>query len=1186
MPWSQVGGGKMTTNQEDTALDLFEKGKNCSLRFQRLGKIEDLDKAVEYKTKSISLTAEVDPCRHDRLYSLRISYYLRFKRTGNLEDLRQAIVYNTRAVECTPVEHSDLPERLLSLGALHDTYYSRQKNIENLNKAIEYKLEVKNMTPETHPELSQRLKSLGLSYSKRFRCLGDLGDLDKAIDFRTKSVSLISNEHPDKPSLLCSLGSSHYDRYERLGSLEDLQKDIDYTTQAVELTTTSDPDLADRLSDLSAAYHARFTYLGDLKDIEKALGYDLKAESLTPIDHPDRPLRLSSLGVSYHARFKRLGNPDDLNKATEYNQQALSLTSGDDSCHLDLLSRLSAIYHERFVHFGGLENLDTSIRLELQAHSLTPDHDPDLATRLGSLGVSYHERFRHLGDLKDIDKAIELSLQAHSTSPGDHPSQPNYLGNLAQSYRARYERLGNIDDLDKTISYAMQARTLSPENHSKLPSWLNILSAAYHERFIRLGNLSNLDQAIEYTTQSCKITPEDHAELPTRLGSLGALYHNRFMHHNDLDDLDKALKFKLKSHELTPKGHPDQRRRLSNLGTSYYERFVRLAEVSDLERSLEYALQSHALTPEGHLDRPHSLSNLSNVYYMKFFHTGEVTFLHQAAEYLRQASCCVGGHPQTRLKCALDWAALVPGHDVPPELGCLQAYQTAVDLIPEVIWLGATVDQRYAAVERLHDAVTKAAAAAIQGRRFDLALEWLEQGRSIVWNQTLALRSPLDKLYASHPSMATRFRDIRDELQDLSLRISPSDVLAPLNQSHTLEREVQRHHELAIQYADLMAQVRQLDGFKDFLRPRSAAELVCAARTGPVIVINVHEARCDALIIKPGCSAMDHVPLSKFTYEKAHTIRTWMDFSLGRGDISERANRRPFWPEPDEGQDFREVLAILWEDVAKPVLDQLELPVSASEQLPHITWCTTGPLSFLPVHAAGHYDRPHHKLSDYAISSYTPTLSALLAFPPAPEDHSSLVAIGQETTPGFSDLPGTTIELAYIRNHAEKLARYNQIKDGDATPTAVLNQMEQHDWVHLACHAHQSITDPRKSGFFLHGGTLDLSTITQKEFKNKGLAFLSACQTATGDKNLADEAVHLASGMLIAGYPSVIATMWAVGDSDAPFVANRIYGRILKDGKMNYLNAARALHYAVTELREEIGDDKFACWAPFIHLGL
>ncbi|CEL54882.1 hypothetical protein RSOLAG1IB_07374 [Rhizoctonia solani AG-1 IB] len=98
--------------------------------------------------------------------------------------------------------------------------------------------------------------------------------------------------------------------------------------------------------------------------------------------------------------------------------------------------------------------------------------------------------------------------------------------------------------------------------------------------------------------------------------------------------------------------------------------------------------------------------------------------------------------------------------------------------------------------------------------------------------------------------------------------------------------------------------------------------------------------------------------------------------------------------------------------------------------------------------------------------------------------------------------------------------------DSQATTVAVLNAMEQHDWVHLACHAHQSVADATESGFFLHDGTLDLASINQRSFGSKGLAFLSACQTATGDEKLPDEAIHLASGMLMAGYRSVIATMW------------------------------------------------------------
>jgi len=51
---------------------------------------------------------------------------------------------------------------------------------------------------------------------------------------------------------------------------------------------------------------------------------------------------------------------------------------------------------------------------------------------------------------------------------------------------------------------------------------------------------------------------------------------------------------------------------------------------------------------------------------------------------------------------------------------------------------------------------------------------------------------------------------------------------------------------------------------------------------------------------------------------------------------------------------------------------------------PRIWWCPTGPLAFLPLHAAGIYSQnetssPTSCISDYAGSSYTPTVSALLA---------------------------------------------------------------------------------------------------------------------------------------------------------------------------------------------------------------
>ncbi|CAE6437583.1 unnamed protein product [Rhizoctonia solani] len=271
----------------------------------------------------------------------------------------------------------------------------------------------------------------------------------------------------------------------------------------------------------------------------------------------------------------------------------------------------------------------------------------------------------------------------------------------------------------------------------------------------------------------------------------------------------------------------------------------------------------------------------------------------------------------------------------------------------------------------------------------------------------------------------------------------------------------------------------------------------------------------------------------------------------------------------------------------RPVLDYLGyINKGPTDHLPHITWCPTGAITFLPLHAAGDYDQPRSRVFDHVISSYTPTLTALLASTPTVLDRDpKILAIGQTATLGHSHLPGTARELEHITVHTQGRAKYSQLTESEATPTAVLDAMDDHDWVHLACHAHQNVLDPTKSGFFLHGGTLDLAAITRRSFRTKGLAFLSACQTATGDERLPDEAIHLASGMLMAGYPSVIGTMWSVVDDDAPFVADKVYEQLMKHGKIGNGEAGRALHDAVAGLREKVGEKNFAQWGPYIHIG-
>jgi CHAT domain-containing protein len=146
--------------------------------------------------------------------------------------------------------------------------------------------------------------------------------------------------------------------------------------------------------------------------------------------------------------------------------------------------------------------------------------------------------------------------------------------------------------------------------------------------------------------------------------------------------------------------------------------------------------------------------------------------------------------------------------------------------------------------------------------------------------------------------------------------------------------------------------------------------------------------------------------------------------------------------------------------------------------------------------------------------------------------------------------------------------------------------MEEHSWVHLACHASQNASFPTASAFHLHGGALELAEIMSKSPKSGGFAFLSACETAAGDERLPDEAVHLAAGMVMAGYTSVIATMWSIKDEDAPLVAERIYAHMLAAGSPDARRASKSLHDAIRCLRDKVGERDFARWVPYIHIGV
>lgn len=241
--------------------------------------------------------------------------------------------------------------------------------------------------------------------------------------------------------------------------------------------------------------------------------------------------------------------------------------------------------------------------------------------------------------------------------------------------------------------------------------------------------------------------------------------------------------------------------------------------------------------------------------------------------------------------------------------------------LPRIVWLGSDVYRRYEKLSKIDSVAAEAVAVAIGSGEYNIALEWLEEGRSIVWKQMLQLRTPIDGLAAVNPALATELKQVARALDSAS-SLQRFSVALP-SDATSLEHAAQQHRRLAERWEALVSQARQLSGFETFLLPKTAPELMFAAQSGPIVAVNVDESRCDALVLIPGRSEVSHIPLVDFSYEKATSISARFQGLVRSRGLASRGFKARSLPQ----NTLEQTLAVLWTDVVKPVLDALGFTV-------------------------------------------------------------------------------------------------------------------------------------------------------------------------------------------------------------------------------------------------------------------
>ena len=242
-----------------------------------------------------------------------------------------------------------------------------------------------------------------------------------------------------------------------------------------------------------------------------------------------------------------------------------------------------------------------------------------------------------------------------------------------------------------------------------------------------------------------------------------------------------------------------------------------------------------------------------------------------------------------------------------------------------------TIERRHQILVDYSDLSIAASGAALSLDRPDKALEWLVEGRCIVWSQINQLRTPLDKLRAHNLGhLADRLSTVSKELETAGSRSESrfSDLSGlSMDDKISLEEQAGKQIKLSTERDKLLATIRNIAGFEYFLQPRKCADIMRRLPDeGRVVVISTAEDRCDALALISGTSEPMHIPLPNFCYEKAeHLARGLRRYLVGYGVIS-----RVGIPLEEDGLppvDLAEVLRVLWADVVGPILEALGLLV-------------------------------------------------------------------------------------------------------------------------------------------------------------------------------------------------------------------------------------------------------------------
>lgn len=1179
------------TPADDPRREYYESGLRLAVRIKDGQPAEEaiMDGAIEEMRAAAKSAPAGSRDRAAALTNLAMILWTKYQRSNDPADLEQAVSTARDAVESVPAGDPVRAIPLANLATALETRYERSGDLADLEQGIIAARDAVESVPVGDPGRAVMQSNLCSALRTRFERSADPADLREAVDVGREAVKAAPADDPRRAAMLFSLATALEKQYEQSGNPADLEEAISTGREAVGSSDARDPKRSARLSGLSMSLRRRFDLAGNPADLEEAASTGRDAATSVPAGSPDRGGILANFGAVLRARFEQSGDVADLEEAISTGRDSVAVTAAGDPQRAGRMSNLAAALLARFTRTGSQADLDEAIAAGRDAVRTAPAGHLSGPTILANLGTALESRFERAGDPADLDEAIDVMRSAVDATSADDALAAWRWSNLGTALLARFTRAGDQADLEEAITTIRQAARAATAVRPLQAALSSNLGIALRARFERTGDQADLDEAIDAERRAAEMVSARRPDSASYLSGFGNALVARFDQTGDPADLDEAISTGRDAADRTPAGHPGRAAVLSNLGGALLRRFGRSGDPADLDEAISTRRDAVHATPADQPSRATYLFNLGNALLTRFERTGSPGYLREAISAYADAANTVSAPPLIRIQAARAAASLAADTD-PSQAAAL--LDTAVRLLPQTAPRQlSSADKQYALSGFANLASDAAALALRTSGSASRALGLLELGRAVLHSQALDTRSDLTDLRAHHPDLATRFTELRDQL-DAAQGAGPVASATAADPAVTNQVAAPDRRQVGAELAALLDQIRGLDGFGTFLLPPEPDQLTRHADRGPIVVFSISRYRSDAITVTG--KAITNVRLPDLALD---TLSDKID-SFGRALALATSQKATDSERSGAQNTLSQILEWLWDSAAEPVLRDLGYrdPADPGTAGPPVWWAPGGLLGQLPVHAAGYHRAVGRRtVIDRVTSSYTPTVRALGHArehdTANPATHSLIVAM--PSTPGAPALPCAASEAQLLQGRlpAPTLLIEDPGTPGENCPTkaAVLAHLAEAGIAHFACHAMSDSTDPSRSELLLHDNKLHPLTVASLatiRLDQAQLAYLSACRTSRNDSEaLLDEAIHLTSAFQLAGFPHVIGTLWKIDDAAALHAADAFYTYLqTQPSILDTTTCAQALHYTVRGLRDELLPSP-SRWAAYVHAG-